>query len=57
MSVHSVPSFSEVVLQHTHPHGVVGLGTHKGCSAQRNDIHSSLFDILKTQPEYKKGSL
>lgn len=57
MSVHSVPSISEVVLQHTHPHGLVGVGTHRGCSAQRNDIHSFLFEMLKNQPQYKKGSL
>lgn len=36
MSVHSVPSVSEVVLQTTHQHSLVGVGTHKVCRAQRN---------------------
>lgn len=47
MSVHPVPSCSAVVLQHTHPYGLVGVGTHKGCSGQRNDIQSFSFEILK----------
>lgn len=55
--VHTLPSFSRAVLQRSHLHGLVGVGTHKGCIAQINDIHFFLLEMFKKQPEYKKHSL